>query len=222
MKYYTLHIRDSGAIENIEGKKINGKPTLICEMYTDSEFNKMNDILHSSNDYILNKKALDIFLGSKTIPYELKNATVIKRQKFFVLFRKIEQFNYYQLEFPNEHLDKYYNWIDFELSEIYAIDNFNNKIKIRDHQQTLGLIKQNKTSSDLSFDFESTRIVFGKNFDTEIDFFKIPLYSFGEYVSERLKNRIESAGLTDLGFYGDNKNLGNVWKSHFPIIEFTK
>ena len=58
MKYYTIHINDSGAIEDTEKTSINGENTLICKMYDDPEFNKLNDILHSLSSYILNEKAL--------------------------------------------------------------------------------------------------------------------------------------------------------------------
>lgn len=47
MKYYTFHIDDSGAIEDIDEKSINQEKTLFCKMYDDNEFNKLNDILYS-------------------------------------------------------------------------------------------------------------------------------------------------------------------------------
>lgn len=64
MQYYTFHIDDSGAIEDVDEKVINGSPSLICKMSDNDEFNNLNDILHSLYDYILNEKALRIFKNS--------------------------------------------------------------------------------------------------------------------------------------------------------------
>ena len=103
MIYYTFHIYDSGAIEDIDEYTENGKTSLICKMYDDDEFNKVNDILHSLNDYILNKKALDIFTNSKTIPYELRNAKVVRKEKTFSFLKMNKSYDYYQLNFLKYH-----------------------------------------------------------------------------------------------------------------------
>jgi hypothetical protein len=52
--------------------------------------------------------------------------------------------------------------------------------------------------------------------------FKIPHYSWGIYVSERLKNKLENAKITDIRFAENKEELGKMWKPHFPIIEFEK
>lgn len=220
MIYYTFHIDDSGAIEDIDEYTENGKTSLICKMYDDDEFNKVNDILHSLNEYILNKKALDIFTNSKTIPYELRNAKVVRKEKTFGFLKMNKSYDYYQLNFLKENLDECYSWINFEKSDIIARDNSNNTIKILSHQQTLKLIEQNKSDSKTSYDFVTKKVVFSNNFDSEIDLFKIPLYSWGVYVSERLKNKLEKEEITGIGFAENKENLGAVWKSHFPLIEF--
>ena len=220
MIYYTFHIDDSGAIEDVDENTENGKTSLICRMYDDEEFNKLNDILHSLYDYILNKKALDIFTNSKTIPYELRNAKVIRKETKFGFLKMNKSYDYYQLDFLKENLDECYSWINFEKSEINALDNSNNNIKIQSHQQTLELIEQNKSDSKTSYDFVTKKVVFGNNFDSEIDLFKIPLYSWGVYVSERLKNKLEKEKITDIGFAENKERLGAVWKPHFPVIEF--
>ncbi len=220
MIYYTFHIYDSGAIEDVDEKTKNGKTSLICKMYDDEEFNKLNDILHSLYDYILNKKALDIFKSSKTIPYELRNANVLRKEKTFGFLKMNKSYEYYQLIFLENNLDECYNWINFEKSEIKAIDNSKNSIKIQSHQQTLKLIEQNKSDSESSYDIIAKKLVFGNNFDTELDLFKIPMYSWGVYVSERLKNKLEKAKITDIGFTESKERLSVVWKPHFPLIEF--
>lgn len=220
MIYYTFHIDDSGAIEDVDETSENGKTSLICKMYDDDEFNKLNDILYSLYDYILNKKTLEIFKRSKTIPYEVRNAQVLRKEKTFGFLKMNKSYEYYQLNFRNNNLDECYSWINFEKSEINAIDKSNNSFKIQSHQQTLELIEQNKSDSKSSYNFVTKKVVFGKTFDSEIDLFKIPLYSWGVYVSERLKNELENAKITDIGFAESKEKLGVVWKPNFPLIEF--
>ena len=222
MTYYTFHIDDSGAIEDIDYKNINGKIIPICKMYDDNDFNKLNDILHSMNEYILNEKALNIFKESKTIEYDLSVAKVLRKEKLFGFLKKNKSYEYFQLTFPDEYADACYNWIDFEKSEIFATDENGETTKITSHKQELKLIAENKSESERRYSFETKKVVFGKNFDYEIDFFKIPYYSWGTYVSERLKNKLENAKITDIRFAKNKEKLGKMWKPHFPIIEFQK
>ena len=221
MTYYTFHIDDSGAIEDIDYKKVSGQTIPICKMYDDNDFNKLNDILHSLDDYILNEKALNIFKESKTIKYDLTKAVVIRKEKLLGILKRSKSYEYYHLNFSNDYANQCYDWIDFEKSEIYAIDERNEeRLKILSHQHKLELIAENKSDSNKSFSFEVKKIVFGKKFDFEIDFFKIPLYSSGEYISKRFKNKMEKAGITDIGFTERTEQLNKVWQPMFPIIEF--
>nr|WP_152556473.1 hypothetical protein [Nonlabens ulvanivorans] len=221
MIYYTFHIDDSGAIEDIDYKKVNGQTIPICKIYDDNDFNKLNDILHSLDDYILNEKALNIFKESKTLKYDLTKAVVLRKEKLFGFIKKYKSYEYYHLNILKNHESECYDWIDFEKSEISAINNKNEKIiKILSHQHKLELIAENKSDSNQSFSFEVKKIVFGENFDFEIDFFKIPLYSSGEYVSERFKSRMEKAEIKDIGFANRIEQLNKVWQPMFPIIEF--
>ena len=222
MTYYTFHIDDSGAIEDIDYKKVNGKMIPICKMYDDADFNKLNDILHSTNEYILNEKALNIIKESKTVEYDLNEAKVLRKEKSFGFLKKNKSYKYFQLIFPDQNATECYNWIDFEESEIFATDNNGEKLKVTSHQHKLDLISENKSDSDKRYSFETKKVVFGKNFDSNIDLFKIPFYSLGVYVSERLKNKLENAKITDIGFAKNKEKLGKMWKSHFPIIEFKK
>jgi hypothetical protein len=61
MKYYILNINDSGAIEDSEENIVDGLKSLKCKIYDDDEFNSLNDILHSLDDYIINEKTLKLF-----------------------------------------------------------------------------------------------------------------------------------------------------------------
>lgn len=222
MQYYIFNIDDSGAIEDIDYKKIDGEIVAICKMYDDNDFNKLNDILHSNNEYIINEKALNIFKKSKTIKYKLGKAKVLRKEKLFGLFKKNNPYEYFDLTFPDENATNCYDWIDFEKSEIFAINEKEEKFKITSHEQELDLISENKSDSDKSYSFVTEKVVFGKNFDSEIDLFKIPHYSWGFYVSERLKSKLENAEITDIGFAENKEKLGKMWKPHFPIIEFEK
>lgn len=218
MKYYTLHIDDSGAIEDIDIKKSNGE-SIICKMYDDPEFNKLNDILHSTRNYIINERALLILKESNIIPYNLKKAKVLRKEKMFGFVKMYKSYPYYELAFLDEHATECYEWIDFEKSEVFAIDGKQKRFKIHSHQEKLDFIKQNKSNSN-KYSFEAIKIVFGKNFNFEIDLFKIPYYSWGVYISEKLKNKLEIAQIGDLGFADGKEKLGKMWKPHFPIIEF--
>jgi len=220
MTYYTFHIDDSGAIEDIDYKKVNGQTVPVCKMYDDNDFNNLNDILHSLDDYILNEKALNIFKESNTIKYDLTKAVVLRKEKLLGFLKKNKSYEYFQLTFPDKYATECYNWIDFDKSEIFATDNDGEKFKIESHQQKLDLISENKSDSKTSYSFETKKVVFGKNFDFEIDFFKIPLYSTGEYISERFKNKMEKAKITDIGFAERKEQLNKVWQPMFPIIEF--
>ncbi|WP_111127028.1 hypothetical protein [Mesonia sp. K7] len=220
MKYFTFHIDDSGAIEDIDYKKVNGQNITICKMYDDDEFNKLNDILHSINEFILNEKALNILKGSKTIQYDLRKAKVLRKEKLFGILKKNKSYDYFDLTFPDKYANECYNWIDFEKSEIFATDSNGEKFKIKSHQHKLDLISENKSDSKTNYSFETKKVFFGKNFDFEIDFFKIPLYSSGEYVSERFKNKMEKEKITDIRFAERKEQLNKIWQPMFPIIEF--
>lgn len=41
-------------------------------------------------------------------------------------------------------------------------------------------------------------------------------------MSDRLKDKLQKAKITDIGFAYDKEQLGGMWKSNYPIIEFKK
>jgi hypothetical protein len=221
MRYYTFHIDDSGAIKDIDERKSNGESITLCKMYDDPEFNKLNDILHvSGNQLIINEKAFSIFKESNIIPYNLRSAKVLRKEKKLRFLKMYRSYNYYELTFLDNHATECYEWIDFEKSEIFAISNLKGKFKIYSHQETLDLIKLNRLNLKESHSFEAIKIVFGKNFNTKIDLFNIRLYSSGNYISERLKNKLINAGISDVDFAYGKEKLGEMWKPLFPVIEF--
>lgn len=81
MKYYTLHIKDSGAIEESDEKIIDNQKTFICKIYDDYEFNSLNDILHSTNDYVINERVLKLFQNSNIIPYDIFPVIVKRKER---------------------------------------------------------------------------------------------------------------------------------------------
>jgi len=242
LKYYTLHIDDSGAIDGTEKRVINNRFILVCDMYDDNDYNDLNDMLHSTFDYIMNERALKIFKERKLIPYVINPVLVRRTQRKLGIFKMTKNYSYHQLKI-DEPKDLFcYDWINFENSEIIISKNKKEIGRLISHQQLLELIEENKEISSkinsiyklnisqrekeerskkyINYSFDTKKIVFNKSFDQTIDLFKIPFYSLGTYVSERLKNSLSENGITDLGFAESKNQLGEVWKPHFPIIEF--
>jgi hypothetical protein len=242
MKYYTIHINDSGAIEDSEESLIDGENTLICEIYDDVEFNKLNDILHSLDDYIINEKALNIFKGCNIIPYKLRKVIVNRKENKFGIFKTTKAYNYAQLKIEEPIDLQCYNWINFEESDITVKKGEIETNKLQSHLKLLELVEENgrissaineiyklnvsdsekkkRTEHLKTYSWITKKIVFNNQFDFSIDLFKIPYYSWGTYVSERLKNKLSMNRITDIGFAETKEELGKVWKPHFPIIEF--
>ena len=121
MKYYTFHVKDSGAIEETEQRLVNGVNTTYCKIYNDSQFNNLNDILHSTSDYILNSKALEVFELSNTPPYTVQNAIVLRKEKFLRFFKRFKSYQYFKLTLSEDIDNNFcYDWIDFENSEVFC------------------------------------------------------------------------------------------------------
>jgi hypothetical protein len=191
MKYYTIHINDSGAIENAEESLINGKDTLICEIYDAKEFNRLNDILHSLDDYIMNEKALNIFKECNLIPYKLRKVVVNRKEYQFGIIKATKTYDYTQLKVEEPRDLQCYNWINFEKSDITVKKGEEEIGKLQSHIRLLELVEENeKMSSDIN-----------------------EIYKLN--VSDKEKKKI-----TDIGFAETKEELGKVWKPHFPIIEF--
>jgi hypothetical protein len=242
MKYYILSINDSGAIEDSEENIVDGLKSLKCKIYDDDEFNSLNDILHSLDDYIINEKTLKLFKKSIVIPFELTPTIVTRKESKFGIFNSAKSYNYVQLKIKKPNDLFCYNWIDFEKSEIKIIKNGVECGKLNSHQETLNLIKDNYKINSALIEIENLdisdkekiekskglktsswitkKIVFNKSFDYSVDLFEIPFYSWGTYISERLKISLITNNITDIGFAETKEELGIVWKPHFPVIEF--
>ncbi len=225
MTYYTFHLNDSGALEyETEVEKGNTK-ILVCEMYDGDEFNKLNDILFSThfNGYVLNNKALNIFKELNLPKYSILSASVKRKEKLFNIIPTTKKYKYNYLKFDKKDFERFYEWIDFEKSEIWVTKSKKEFKKLESHQERLDFIKQNaELKYSESYSFLSKKIVFKSSFDREIDMFKIPFYSSGVYISERFFNKIKASQLTDVLFAKSKDDIGKVWKSSFLIIEFTK
>lgn len=242
MEYYTLHIKDSGAIEECEEKIINGLKTHICKIYDDDEFNSLNDILHSTNDYIVNEKVLKLFQKSNIIPYDLSPVIVRRKEKIFGPIKNTKSYEYFKVSLLEPKNLICYNWIDFDKSDIKVLKDDIDFCNLSSHDELFKYIEENKKiskqineiyslnisekekrekSKNLKrFSFLTKTIVFNKNFDSSIDMFKIPYYSWGTYVSERFMKIMLENKISDIGFANNRKELGFVWKPYFPVIKF--
>ncbi|MFZ3576215.1 hypothetical protein, partial [Tenacibaculum finnmarkense] len=225
MTYYTFHLNDSGALEyETEIDRGNSK-ILICEMYNGEEFNKLNDILFSThfNGYVLNNKALNIFKELNLPKHFILPASVKRKEKFLTIIPITKSYKYNYLKFDKKDFDRFYEWIDFDKSDIWVTKSKKEFKKLESHQERLYFIEQNgKLKYSESYSFVSKKIVFKNSFDQEIDMFKIPFYSSGTYISERFFDKIKASQLSDVLFAKSKDDIGKVWKSSFPIIEFTK
>lgn len=242
MKYNTLHINDSGAIEDSDESIADGKKTLISKMYNDSEFNQLNDILHSTDDYIMNKKALQLFLESEIIPFEIRDVIVRRKESKFGILKKYRNHEYKLLRILQPQNLICYQWINYATSqitikkgeaEIGKLESHANLLKlISENQQitqqvnkiyssNLSTLEKEETSKNLkSYSWETKKIIISKRFDQSVDLFKIPFYSWGTYISERLKEKLIMNNIKDIRFAETNNELGPVWKQHYPTIEF--
>lgn len=242
MKYYTLHIKDSGAIEDSVIKSINGKSVLICQLYNDDEFNSLNDILHSLDDYILNGKTLSLFKKSNTISFDLAPVIVQRKERIFKLLKTRKSYEYHHLKFREHSNVECYKWIDFDKSEITLLKGETEIGKLSSHEDLIEYIEKNKETSskineiyslkisqkekeklteDLNtYEWQTKKIVFNERFDSSIDVFRLPLYSWGTYVSERFKKLLENNKITDIEFAESKEELESVWKEHYPILEY--
>lgn len=225
MTYYTFHLNDSGALQYEEETIIKNTETLLCKMYNDNEFNKLNDILFSTHDkgYVLNDKALSVFKELNLPKYSIIPASVKREEKLLNIAPFTKSYEYNYLKFDNDCCDKFYDWIDFDKSDIWVTKGEKEYKRLDSHKERLEFINLNRNLEySEGYSFISKKIVFNSNFDKEIDLFKIPFYSSGVYVSERFFNKINTNQLSDVLFAKSNDDIGKVWKSSFPIIEFTK
>jgi hypothetical protein len=223
--YYTFHPNDSGALEYEKETLINKSKVLICEMYNGDEFNKLNDILFSThfNGYVINKKTLDIFNKLNLPKHVVLPAIVNRKEKFLKFIPITKSYKYNYLKFDKKDFDRFYEWIDFDKSDILVTKGNKEFKKLESHQERLAFIEKNGKLTHLDgYSFVSKKLVFNTSFDEEIDMFIIPFYSAGFYVSERFFNKVKSSQLTDVGFAKNKEDIGKVWKSDFPIIEFSK
>lgn len=242
MKYYTLHIKDSGAIEESDEKIIDNQKTFICKIYDDDEFNSLNDILHSTNDYVINERVLKLFQNSNIIPYDIFPVIVKRKERIIGPIKKTKSYKYFKVSLlePNDLIC--YSWINFSKSEIKVLNDDIEICNLSSHDELFTFIeenkkisnqineiysqnitekeKQQKTKNLKSYSFESRTIVFNKNFDSSIDIFKIPHYSWGTYISERFMKLMLDNNICDIGFSNNKEELGDVWKPYYPIIKF--
>lgn len=244
MKYYSFHIDDSGAIEYSDYKLINGVKTLFGNIYNDPEFNQLNDILHSNNDYVVTNRALELWKTCNIAEHEIHPAVIKKVKRILGPLGIPTNHRYNQVELISENNISSYKWIDYSKSRILKIKNeiltdhliqsYDEMTDIwEDNNRTRSMTQEIYQDSSLSIKQKETKInkietmywsteliAFGNLFNDDIDFFRIPHFSFGTYVSERFKKLMETNNITDIGFIDNKDRLGIPWRKHYPIINF--
>jgi hypothetical protein len=190
----------------------------------------------------MNQKAFELFEQSNIIPY--RTLPVNLKKPYFNLgpVNMYKTFKYKQVKLETPSNLYCYDWINFAESEILITRGEVEEDKLNSHSDLLKLIEQNKKiSSEINkiyalditdkekqertkelntFDFQSNKIVFNKTFDSSIDLFKIPFYSWGTYISDRFKALLLNNKISDVKFASSNSELNELWKPHYPIIEF--
>ena len=112
MKYYAFHIKNSGAVEFCDYKNISGVKTLVGNIYNDPEFNSLNDILHSTDNFIINSKVLDIWKSSNIQKHEIYSAKIKRVNRIIGPLGISAKHTYNQLKLNNQNDDEIYQWID--------------------------------------------------------------------------------------------------------------
>ena len=244
MKYYSFHIDDSGALEFSDHILINGTKTLVGNIYDDPEFNQLNDILHSTDKFVINDKTLELWKSCNIAEHEIHPALIKRIKRLLGPLGFSMKFKYSQVELLSKNNLNSYKWIDYSKSHILRIENktstgnivqsynemqdiWEDNIRSREIIQNIYKddslsLKQKEAESDkVDTTYWSTEMItFGKQFNDEIDIFRIPHFSYGTYVSERFKNLMEGNQISDIRFNDRISRLGKPWRKHYPIIHF--
>ncbi len=245
MKYFTFHIHDTGAIHDFEEYPNPESTSLVGYLYDDEEFNSLNDILHSTEEFIVNEKCLQLFKKCNIPSYKLTPVKVKRKELQFGLFKSNKSYQYTLLQFDKLKDVAAYDWINYEKS----------KISVKRGTEEIGYLKSNqelqkykainaslkaqilkietmsmsdeemeaKTEDLVGYTWDCNSIVFDQDiFDSTIDIFHISQFSWGTYISERFMNLLKENKITNIGFGSTINDLGAVWKPHFPEITFER
>jgi hypothetical protein len=213
MQYQCILINDSGAVEfkdkfldnakpsvnellrNAEKDFLAEAPVLEFEMYDDPEFNQVNDILHAPEDFIINERTKNIFESFKLPDHKFGRAKVTRVDKALLFLKTRTTLHYNWLYFNTNYWDQLYTHIDFDQSEIEVYED---KTLVNIQITSLDDI-YNLRKSKRYLKLISKKIVLN-NFDSSIDIFKLPLFSWMTYVSHGLRDKLLEERITDIKF----------------------
>lgn len=157
---------------------------------------KLTDFVSSSFSgflYIVSERTKNIFEQYHLCPHRFYPLGLYKRRM---------KYDYFLLQ---TILPDYINYVDFEKSSFVEYDLYRGKTfgsvslsSKKELFQEREKLKKSENKKDLTI--WGKDIVMNPLFDKELDFFQICWIDANLYISERLKNAVESAGLTGWNF----------------------
>jgi hypothetical protein len=186
--------------------------TFELKMYRDKAHSKLNDFLFgSSNGYIVSTKVKEI-LDTLNLPYHrFYPATVVKNRKeyqYYYLFcfsdaLSLLEFSQSKLGFINElnkevsfTVESYSEFEEFKESKI-KLKNSDNGLKDEFGLPKIGSMKATmELRKELVWLYKANELVFGKDFDKNIDLFHVSHFSWMKYISSRLADALTNANVT--------------------------
>lgn len=153
---------------------------------------KFTDVLSSTagpfTDFLISSKVKEIIDSSHVMQHQFFEASIKTND---------QEYEYYWLHLSQPNL---VDALNYEESEFYQTEwEFLNKgpIKIKSYEHYMKLKAKDE---DGSFGVSLNKIVLKENFDRSLDFFFLLPFDFNIYVSEGLKDKLESSGVTGFSF----------------------
>jgi len=251
MKYEVLLVNDSSAGEMtdecydqpfnihtyrkyIETHKSFPKenPPIWIKLYEEKEFSSLNDFVHSLQEFIINEKVKSILQKFKLPSHNFVPAIIYRNERKLMLKKLAKYENYYWFNFDCQHIEDYYNFIDFSKSEITFSKNSKPLIlKLESISELLDIKVSNQKISNrinelynsykgneskineiinqedlYGISWRAEKIVMNEDFDTDLDLFSLPIFSSRTYISQRLKNALLEENVSDIKFIETGNN----------------
>ena len=151
---------------------------------------KFTDVLSSTagpfTDFLISSKVKEIIDSSHVMQHQFFEASIKTND---------QEYEYYWLHLSQPNL---VDALNYEESEFYQTEwEFLNKgpIKIKSYEHYMKLKAKDE---DGSFGVSLNKIVLKENFDRSLDLFFLLPFDFNIYVSEGLKDKLESSGVTGI------------------------
>jgi hypothetical protein len=244
MHYYPLYLLDSGVanVSNNDSEDYN-YTHFITETKTNRNFpnrlpdlnlfmdkrrgySALNDFIFSDLDFVVSPRVKNILEKHCLPPHTFLNLQLHREAKSKGV-TKFQTHPYYWFYMNCEDIESYYNYIDFEKSEIrfhsrknkenlpdIKINNIGDLYKIIDSNRSIATktneIYNRKDISDTQkqerckdFDaigWQAETLVMNSKFNTETDLFCLPLFSHQTYASKRLVQHFYGAEISGIRF----------------------